>query len=260
MALLSAKCPECGANIDIDNSRDFCFCNYCGAKIFHEKQRLEVSGTVTVDTTTMTDTMLERALLQLNGGEFQAALSTCDRILDIQPHFAPAYMARFCARHELRHIGDAEYLYDIPTADDQDMIYAVDFAEGETKEQYRKTAEKSQRRYEEYTENARCIQNSLDRAEQLDKTIRIEAQNNSGFIIIGIVITVLTAILWLILQKSWLLIIPVAILAGAIAAYIYWRKKEKKREAEMTACIEEGERFQQRNSEMEKDYLDAVKG
>lgn len=31
--LVSLKCPECGANINIESDRKECFCQYCGTKI-----------------------------------------------------------------------------------------------------------------------------------------------------------------------------------------------------------------------------------
>lgn len=31
--MISVKCPECGANISIENDRKFCFCQYCGTKV-----------------------------------------------------------------------------------------------------------------------------------------------------------------------------------------------------------------------------------
>jgi DNA-directed RNA polymerase subunit RPC12/RpoP len=30
---ISVKCPDCGAELSIDNSREFAFCSYCGAKV-----------------------------------------------------------------------------------------------------------------------------------------------------------------------------------------------------------------------------------
>ena len=30
---ISVKCPDCGAELSIDNSREFAFCSYCGTKI-----------------------------------------------------------------------------------------------------------------------------------------------------------------------------------------------------------------------------------
>ena len=33
MALISVKCPTCGESFQADNSREFVFCSYCGAKV-----------------------------------------------------------------------------------------------------------------------------------------------------------------------------------------------------------------------------------
>ena len=48
MKLISLKCPDCGANLEIDPERSFCFCQYCGHKILvdDEIKRSEVTYTV----------------------------------------------------------------------------------------------------------------------------------------------------------------------------------------------------------------------
>lgn len=33
MKIISLKCPECGADIDIEEGHKQCFCKYCGTKI-----------------------------------------------------------------------------------------------------------------------------------------------------------------------------------------------------------------------------------
>ena len=33
MKLISLKCPECSSNLQIEEGRDKCFCQYCGAEI-----------------------------------------------------------------------------------------------------------------------------------------------------------------------------------------------------------------------------------
>ena len=32
--LISVRCPDCGARLDIEEGRTQCFCSYCGTKIF----------------------------------------------------------------------------------------------------------------------------------------------------------------------------------------------------------------------------------
>ena len=34
MGFIKAQCTNCGATLDIDDSREFVFCRYCGNKIF----------------------------------------------------------------------------------------------------------------------------------------------------------------------------------------------------------------------------------
>ena len=43
MRLIAVKCPQCGAEIEITEERQFCFCRYCGTKIIidDEIQRSE---------------------------------------------------------------------------------------------------------------------------------------------------------------------------------------------------------------------------
>lgn len=50
MGLVAAKCPSCGANIQIPEEQDRCFCSYCGSQVLTEAAinfaRVQVTGTV----------------------------------------------------------------------------------------------------------------------------------------------------------------------------------------------------------------------
>ena len=37
MALVAAKCPQCGANLNVDETKDACVCEYCGTPFITEK-------------------------------------------------------------------------------------------------------------------------------------------------------------------------------------------------------------------------------
>lgn len=37
MALVAAKCTQCGANIEIDNTKETGICQYCGTAFITEK-------------------------------------------------------------------------------------------------------------------------------------------------------------------------------------------------------------------------------
>ncbi len=47
MKLISMKCPECSANLDVDMSKvnSFIFCQYCNAKIYIDNTNTELEQT-----------------------------------------------------------------------------------------------------------------------------------------------------------------------------------------------------------------------
>ena len=100
-------CPSCGANIEIDDNREFGFCSYCGAKIVQDKLIVEHRGNITLNGLANVSSLLERAKMYLEGGKFSDALQYCERALDINPKNADAYILRLmaetdsCSREEL---------------------------------------------------------------------------------------------------------------------------------------------------------------
>lgn len=49
MGFVAMKCPSCGANFELDETREFGFCNYCGTKVMQEKTVIEHRGSVKID-------------------------------------------------------------------------------------------------------------------------------------------------------------------------------------------------------------------
>ncbi len=49
MSFIAVKCPQCGADIQFDDSREFGFCNYCGSKVVQDKVVVEHRGTINVN-------------------------------------------------------------------------------------------------------------------------------------------------------------------------------------------------------------------
>lgn len=43
---VSVKCPECGADLSIENGREFAFCSYCGAKIMVSNDNEHIYRTI----------------------------------------------------------------------------------------------------------------------------------------------------------------------------------------------------------------------
>lgn len=50
MGMVELKCPNCGASIELDESREFGFCQYCGTRVVQDKLIIEHRGSVTIDT------------------------------------------------------------------------------------------------------------------------------------------------------------------------------------------------------------------
>lgn len=73
-------CPNCGAGLSIDESREFAFCQYCGTKIVNLKDRFEL------DRTTEINNLIIRALEYEQKCDYKKCADYCTRVLDIDPH------------------------------------------------------------------------------------------------------------------------------------------------------------------------------
>lgn len=82
MALKALKCPNCDANVELDDSRAYGFCSYCGAQI-QIREIIEVHQTVDGDVIKSFEKLLEDGDTYLKFGEYyQAELVFMDAIRD----------------------------------------------------------------------------------------------------------------------------------------------------------------------------------
>lgn len=61
MAMVAVKCPQCGADVEIDGAREFGYCNFCGTKIMQEKVIVEHKGNVKIDNSEQVEKYLQNA-------------------------------------------------------------------------------------------------------------------------------------------------------------------------------------------------------
>lgn len=61
MALIAMKCPGCGADIEMDDSREFGFCTYCGTKVMQDKLVVEHKRNVKIDNSEFVQKYLQNA-------------------------------------------------------------------------------------------------------------------------------------------------------------------------------------------------------
>ena len=82
--LVTMKCPSCAADLQIDDAREFMFCQYCGTKIANIAEKVEISGSVTIDNSATIKNLLHRGYEFENANKFNEAIGYYNRILDIQ--------------------------------------------------------------------------------------------------------------------------------------------------------------------------------
>lgn len=61
MGFIPMVCPQCGAQVQLDDSREFGFCSYCGTKIVQDKVVVEHRGSVSIDHSAEINNFLCRA-------------------------------------------------------------------------------------------------------------------------------------------------------------------------------------------------------
>ncbi|CDA20716.1 ribosomal protein L7/L12 [Ruminococcus sp. CAG:488] len=83
MGFIPMVCPQCGAQVQLDDSREFGFCSYCGTKIVQEKVVVEHRGSVGVDHSGEIDNLLRRASEYMQRGDTDGAEIYYNRVLDL---------------------------------------------------------------------------------------------------------------------------------------------------------------------------------
>ena len=86
------KCQACGAPLEVRDGTEVAFCPYCGMKQTLPKDPVQV-----MSDGTSVDSLLKRAFMFLEDGEFEKANEYCDRVLDIEPENARAYLCKLMA-------------------------------------------------------------------------------------------------------------------------------------------------------------------
>lgn len=100
MAIITLECPKCGGEIQLDDSREFGFCVYCGAKVMiqEEKQRIEISGSVKFDESEKYSNYLNLANQAFSTGNINEAYRYYTKSLEIkQNDYFPIFRKALCA-------------------------------------------------------------------------------------------------------------------------------------------------------------------
>ena len=89
MKLVAARCPNCGANIDVDKDSDSTRCEYCKSKIIVEdaiqKVKVDISGSVEVSNSTSASKLMKIAYRHYCDKDYFEALKKYERALEMDP-------------------------------------------------------------------------------------------------------------------------------------------------------------------------------
>ena len=92
MGFIALKCPSCGADISLDESRDFGFCQYCGTKVMRDIQVIEHRGSVEISHNGEIENLLMRARALSDQGRTREAGVYYEKVLDLDAQNAEAKM------------------------------------------------------------------------------------------------------------------------------------------------------------------------
>ena len=138
MGLISLTCPACGAQLDnLDDSRDTYFCTYCGNKITHETIIVKHQGEISLTGVASEKTLLQRAYNFLEEYNYPEAKSYFDRVLDINPRCASAYMGLLMCKYKVPTTEHLLIATNIDFSTDIDYRRAVQYSSGEENKRYK---------------------------------------------------------------------------------------------------------------------------
>lgn len=83
MKFVPAKCPSCGADIQLDNSRGQGFCLYCGTQLIVDEAIRLFQGKVEIDYSAKIENYNSRAYRFFQNKQYEEAEKYCNLVLDL---------------------------------------------------------------------------------------------------------------------------------------------------------------------------------
>lgn len=243
MSLVASKCPRCGADVSIDDSRDFSFCSYCGFKITVEKIKLDTAA-VSADKIISADTLFDRAYIFLSDRDFGRAEEYFDKVLDITPRSSKAYWGLLMSKIKVSSQNEMEAKL-IKIDGFVEFKNAVRFADEKEKAIYEGISKKinlaiqQKMEYEAFKREEKAFDDAENNINNYGKIVKV-LQLTKIFLILGVSLLTLAFLMCIALAVldfcSWLfsvlifllLIMLVAVMIGvSIAESVYIKKINK---------------------------------
>lgn len=102
MNTVAAKCPECGASIQLDNTTDFGFCLYCGSKV----KVIDAVKTIKIDNSQTLDNYLKLAKEAYNSNNGHESYNYANKVLEITNNSVDAWLIKMKSIPLFSTIGD----------------------------------------------------------------------------------------------------------------------------------------------------------
>lgn len=101
MALKAVKCPSCSGDLNLDDDREFGFCQYCGTKVMlRETINVVHSGTVQLDNSGKVKNRMKLARDAYEDGKYKEAYEHYTNVLEDEPEQCEALTRRgICASY-----------------------------------------------------------------------------------------------------------------------------------------------------------------
>ena len=100
MGTVSIKCPNCGGALELDDSKEFGYCIFCGTQVHiqDEKTRVKVSGSVKLDESDKYSNYLTLATRAFEARNMSEAYTYYTKALEIrQDDYLPVFRKALCA-------------------------------------------------------------------------------------------------------------------------------------------------------------------
>lgn len=153
MNFTAAKCPVCGADIQVDGERTNCFCMYCGSQI----QVQSAINSVSIDGVASANAILTRAFQFLQTSDFEKASEYFSRVLDLEPTNGSAFLGQLLSVTKCPNSSNAK----VYVKDFNQYKFAYQYGDESVRVELNNLADKAKERFEREMNTVAAKENSI---------------------------------------------------------------------------------------------------
>lgn len=153
MNFTAAKCPVCGADIQVDGERANCFCMYCGSQI----QVQSAINSVSIDGVASANAILTRAFQFLQTSDFEKASEYFSRVLDLEPTNGSAFLGQLLSVIKCPNSSNAK----VYVKDFNQYKFAYQYGDETVRVELNNLADKAKERFEREMNTVAAKENSI---------------------------------------------------------------------------------------------------